>query len=121
MAVWVQDNLGLKKDYSLDRINNNGHYEPGNLRWATQTQQVCNARLKRKPIRAMMHSFKLKHPEVAYADSTLLNLLSRGFSTEQIIRRFNQKSVKPKGVYGIYSTADPDIASQLKDCLSPTV
>ena len=30
--------------HSLDRINNDGHYERGNLRWATQTEQVRNRR-----------------------------------------------------------------------------
>jgi hypothetical protein len=29
---------------SLDRINNNGNYEPGNVRWADQTTQVRNSR-----------------------------------------------------------------------------
>lgn len=27
---------------TLDRIDNNGHYEPGNLRWATRKQQQQN-------------------------------------------------------------------------------
>lgn len=29
---------------SIDRINNNGHYEPGNVRWATQAEQNRNRR-----------------------------------------------------------------------------
>lgn len=30
--------------HSLDRINNNGNYEPGNVRWTTQVVQVRNSR-----------------------------------------------------------------------------
>ncbi len=42
---WVAE-LGPKPgpDYSVDRINNNGHYEPGNIRWATKVEQSRNAR-----------------------------------------------------------------------------
>ena len=32
------------KGRTLDRINNNGNYEPGNIRWATKDQQNANKR-----------------------------------------------------------------------------
>lgn len=52
---WIKENLGERpsKKYSLDRINNDGSYEPGNLRWAdksTQGQNSSNAKLDEQKI-----------------------------------------------------------------------
>ena len=34
-------------DYSLDRTNNDGHYEKGNVKWSTKQEQIDNRRIKR--------------------------------------------------------------------------
>ena len=41
------EELGPRPDgMSLDRINNLGHYEPGNVRWATHQEQCNNRRAR---------------------------------------------------------------------------
>ena len=43
---WVRDTLGPRpsRRHSLDRIDNNGNYEPGNLRWSDWVEQQRNRR-----------------------------------------------------------------------------
>lgn len=43
-AEWIENNIGLPMSCQdqLDRIDHNGNYEPGNLRWATAQENHRN-------------------------------------------------------------------------------
>lgn len=116
-ALWLKENIGIPenaKDLELDRINNDGHYEPGNIRWVSKQGNSMNRRSTKNWV-AVMHKFKLEHPQVHYADASILRLLSSGLSFEEIAKRWDLPSQKPKGKYGTFSIADPEIASLVKD------
>jgi hypothetical protein len=56
---WVDDNLGARPEgCTLDRIEVNGDYEPGNLRWATYAEQVSNRRPMANKIYPGIHRCK---------------------------------------------------------------
>ena len=107
------ENLGIPEDYKfkdLDRINPDGHYEPGNLRWLERRLNLVNR--SGHQATAKMHWFRLRHPEVRYGDHQIRKLIADGLSPEQIVEMWNILiTTKKKQKYGTYSMPDPTIAS----------
>lgn len=119
-ALWLQENCTVDRGLEVDRVDNSGHYEPGNIRMVPRRVNQNNRRNtvmidiagRSVPSNDAFHLFRFLHPKVAYADTTLERLLGRGFSEAEIVARWNTPSCKPKGVYGTCSTPDLEIVSR---------
>lgn len=105
------------KGLEIDRENNNGHYEPGNLRLTTRAEQLINRRSTRwssykgqkVPQAHAYHVLRTIDSNVLYSPLTVANLVRKlQLSIEEIIvRYYTLVSSKPKG---LTTLPMPDIA-----------
>lgn len=87
-AEWVLDNLGARPSafHSIDRIDNGRHYEPGNLRWASRSEQARNKRAyKRTRNGERIRRLKELRPDLTY--ETIRLWIVQGATDDDITAR----------------------------------
>lgn len=76
------------KKLEFDRIDNNGHYSPENLRLVTSSVNKMNTRRSANRMRAF--NLKTNNPNLGYSFTTCYNMIMKGMSDEDILSQFEK-------------------------------
>ena len=112
----------MEREWQIDRLDNDGHYAPGNLRMVKARANVNNRRCTN------LSEYDPDH--WPYDESTVRRLLSSGLSRDQIIdrarravaeRRKGWRRIESRLASMTYSMPDHVIVTPYKDGSSTTV
>ena len=71
---------------TLDRINNDGNYEPGNVRWATRKEQQVNRRRRMITIKGESHNIKEWSEIVGVNVETMRYRINHNFDESRLLK-----------------------------------
>lgn len=120
---WVLENLPHKdyKGMDIDRINNEGHYEPGNLRLVPRSENIANRRNTpllqyrghQVPRQHIWHLLVTYEKGYRAAKTTTINWLAAGLTLEEVLERGTNMKPRPgRSKPTTYLIADPAIVSR---------